>query len=371
VNRAGGRFRPNSQRVLGTTGINDRLLICETVDGALAPWAVRMVSMRRSAIVAGLATSAAVVSVVVALGAGGQPAPSAVARALPKHYRLVLTEMFDHGSLHSASYGRLARDHSDAPLWIYSIRGHRKPPYEHAPEPHAGDRTTTVRGHPAVFRRLTDEGKFFAREFVWRERPDLVVAVDALRVVDKRQLRRVAEHVRLVGQRAWSRLHLQTSLAAQIGHVSKSMRHVRVQSGVVDGHHWRFFALVPAHFRLSPNDLRVPCFELRYRKRRGHGDNCGFLPSWQRVGGGVFAFGAVPRRIKHLRIRRWARPGFDFKIRTVALRRGPRVRYFATPLPENACTVGITPAKHPHSEPAVIGPISGRDQRRCARGDGP
>src|SRR3954451_4759961 len=182
--------------------------------------------MRGWALIA--APAGAVLCAVAALGAGDNPTPSAVARALPAHYRLVLTEVFDHGRLHVAHYARPGGDPGDAPLSIYSVRGHRKPSYEYSPDPQPGDRATTVRGHPAVLRRLEDEGHFFARELVWRERSDLVVAAFALRWIGTQRLRRVAEHVRVVGQPAWARLYLQTSYLAQIGRPTKSMRHARV-----------------------------------------------------------------------------------------------------------------------------------------------
>jgi hypothetical protein len=310
---------------------------------------------------------------VVALAAGGHgPAPNAVARALPAHYRLVLTEAFERGRLHVARYGRPgAGDPGDAPLSIYSVRGRRKPQSEYSPDPRPGDRATTVRGHPAVLRALDDQGGTFAHELIWRERADLVIAVEADKPLGTKTLRRVAEHVRIVGRPAWARLYRQTSFRAQIGHVTRYMRHVRVARGISEGHRWRLFALIPPHFPLSRDDLRVSCFELRYRKRRGHGDDCGLLPDWQRVGGSVFTFGAVSRRIKHVRIRPYQGHAFDITIRTVAIRRGPRVRYFATPLPERACAVVITPAKHPNAEGAIAAPIIGRDQRRCARASRP
>jgi hypothetical protein len=320
--------------------------------------------MRRRALIAGLAV--AVLGAAFALASGGRPAPSAVARALPAHYRLALTEVFDRGRLHVAYYGRGRRDPADAPISIYSVRGHAKPSYEYSPDRQPGDRATTVRGHPAVLRPLSEEDGTYARELIWRERSDLVVAVFALKWIATPRLRRVAEHVRVVGQRAWASLYRQTSYRAQIGRPTKYMRRVRVRRGVIDGHRWRLFALIPPHFPLSRNDLRVPCFELRYRKRRTHGDGCGFVPSWRRVGGSVFTFGAVPRHWKRLSIRPWQGHAFKVRARTVAIRRGPRVRYFATPLPENACAVVIAQAKHPRAEGPIAAPIEGRDQRRCA-----
>jgi hypothetical protein len=321
--------------------------------------------MRGSALIAGLV--AAVLCAVAALGAGGRPAPSAVARALPAHYRVVLTEEFDRGRTHVAHYAASLSDPTNAPLSIYSIRGQRKPPYEYSPEALPGDRAATVRGHPAVFRTLQEERGVYARELIWRERSDLVVAVEAAKWLGTKRLRRVAEGVRVVGQRAWKRLYRQTSYPAQAGRAARYMRHARVARGVVEGHRWRLFALLPPHFPLSRNDLRASCFELRYRKRRTHGDGCGFVPSWRRVGGQVFTFGALPRRVKRVLIRPYDGHAFELRIRTVSLRRGPRVRYFATSLPERACAVYITPAKHPRAEGNVAAPISGRDQRRCAR----
>jgi hypothetical protein len=328
---------------------------------------VTLTAMRRSRAGVGAAAVAAVACVVVAGAAGsGTSAPSAVAGVLPHGYRLLLTEVSDHGRLHVASYGGrgAAADPYDAPLRVQSFRGRRP---AHVLDPQPGDRAITVRGHPAVMRKLTDEGGVYARELAWRERPRLVVVVEGDLVVGRRALRRVAEGVRIVGQRRWARLYLQTSGPAQIGHVRKGLRRVRVKRGAVEDHRWSFFALIPPHFPLSRDDLRVSCFELRYRGRRRRGENCGLLPNWQRLGGASFVFGAEPRRIRRLRIRPWQGHAFDLTVRTVRARRGPRVRYFATPLPEGTCAVHLTPASHPHAEGAIVAPTHGRDWRRCRR----
>src|SRR3954449_1493492 len=102
--------------------------------------------MRRRALIAGLAV--AVLGAAFALASGGRPAPSAVARALPAHYRLLLTEVFDRGRLHVAHYGRLSGDPGDAPISIYSVRGHAKPSYEYSPDRQPGDGRATGRGGP-------------------------------------------------------------------------------------------------------------------------------------------------------------------------------------------------------------------------------
>jgi hypothetical protein len=320
--------------------------------------------------VAATAVAAGLLCAVIALAAKGEPAPSAVARVLPPHYRLLLTEVAEGGRLHVARYGNPRDEAADGPLSVYSVRGSKKPPHEYAPDLYPGDRRTTVRGHEAVLRTLTDEGQAYARELVWRERADLVVAVEADFPLRGRTLRRVAEHVRTVGEPAWARLYLQTSYAARIGHVRKGMRRVRVERGAFDGQVWTLYALVPPHFPLSRDDLRVSCFELRYRRGRGHGDNCGAVPNWQRVGGEIFVFGAVARSVKAVRIRPLQGHAFELKVRTLRIERGPRVRYFATPLSEGTCAVVVVPARHPRAEGDVAAPIRGRDQRRCARASG-
>src|SRR3954447_14625948 len=217
----------------------------------------------------GAAPVLVVLSVLAAAAArSGAPSATAVARVLAGQYRLLLTEVGDHGRLHVASYGGPSSeaDPYDAPLRVQSFRG-RDSAHQHILEPGAGDRATTVRGHPALMRTLSDEGQVYARELVWRERPNLIVAVDANLVVSRRALRRVAEGLRIIGQRAWARLYTQTSGAAQIGHVKKNMRRMRVKRGVVEDRRWRFFALIPSRFPLSRDDRRVACFELHYRHR--------------------------------------------------------------------------------------------------------
>jgi hypothetical protein len=278
-------------------------------------------------------------------------APTAVAQVLPRGYRLLLTEQSHHGTVHVARYGKPGIEEGDAPLTVTSFRGGDDPPAG------AGDRHATVRGHPAILRTLTDEERAYAKELTWRERPDLVVAVEL--PLPARKLARVAEGVRVIDQPAWALLHEQTSYAALIGHVSPSLERVRVLRGRVAGRTWTLSALVPPHFPLSRDDLRVSCHELAFRGRRGHGTDCGAIPNWQRVGGTIFVFGAVGRPLRRVRIRSWQGSGLDLTIRTRAARRGPRVRYYATPLPEGTCAVSV--------DGAVTGPIRGPDHRRCAR----
>lgn len=279
-------------------------------------------------------------------------APSALARTLPAGYRLVLTEESDHGRVHVARYGKARIEPGDAPLSVTSSRGGKDPAAA------AGDAHTTVRGHPAILRTLRDEGRAYAKELTWRERPDLVVAVDADFGAAARKVAGVAEGVRIVDQPRWALLHQQTSYAAVIGHVSPSLERVRVLRGRAAGRRWTLTALVPPHFPLSRDDLRVSCHELTYRGRRGHGSDCGVVPNWQRVGGRIFVFGSVARTRRRVRVRSRQGGGPDLTIRTRAARRGPRVRYYATPLPEGTCAVSVNGT--------VAAPIRGRDQRRCA-----
>src|SRR3954453_9807544 len=145
--------------------------------------------MRGARALGGIGAVGALGCALAARAAGAdRPAPSAIARALPAHYRLLLTETHDHGRLHTAHYGPAElSDWYDAPLTVESFRGSDRP----VPELEAGDgdRATTVRGHPAVMRTLTDEGRAYAHQPVWRERPDLAIAVTADFVVGKRALR--------------------------------------------------------------------------------------------------------------------------------------------------------------------------------------
>src|SRR4051812_46874151 len=297
--------------------------------------------MRRGRAVGGIGVAAAVAGALAALasGSGTPAAPSAIAgHGLPPRYRIVLTEAGEHGQLHVASYARsTSGDVYDASLRVQSFRETGDP--EHELDAQDGDRATTVRGRPAVLRTLTDEEQPYAHQLVWRERPDLVVSVTADFVVDKRTLRRVAEGVRVIDQPAWQRLFSQTSGSAQIGHVSRMMRQVRVEHGTVGGHRWTLHALIPPHFPLSRDDRRASCFELRFRHRRGHGDSCGLTENWQRVGGRIFVFGALYRPARHLVIRTTSGPPYRVRTRTVSIRRGPRVNYFAVPLPSHACAV--------------------------------
>jgi hypothetical protein len=311
----------------------------------------------------GIGVAAAVICALAALASESDPPrSSAIARALPGHYRLLLTETSDRGRLHVARYGRpRLSDEYDAPLAVESFRGSGEPPYEVDPEAQPGDRITAVRGHTAVMRTLTDEDRPYARELVWRERADLAVAVSAPLALKKRTLRRVAERVEIIDERAWRRLYMQTSGDAQLGHVSRKMRRVKVESGVLGGERWRLLALVPPHFPLSRDDRRASCFELRFRHRRGHGDDCGRAANWQRIGGSVFVFGALYRPARHLAIRPYSGRAFTVRTRTVRIRRGPRVNYFAAPLPSQACAVVV--------KGDVAAPIRGPDQRRCAKSE--
>jgi len=298
-------------------------------------------------------------------------APSAVARTLPTGYRLLLTAEYEHGAVHVAHYGKRGTEPADAPLTIASVRGGRNPAnHDYDYEPHRGDGSTTVRGHPAILRTLTDEDQPYARELVWKERPGLVVAVTADFPVRKRKLPEVAEGVRIIDQPAWASLHMQTSYAAIIGHVTRDLRRLHVKRGRIGGHRWTLFALIPRHYPLSRDDLRVSCYELSYRGRHRNGLDCGPGPNWRRVGGRIFVFGATSLPLRHVRIRPWRGTGLDLTIRTVLARRGPRVRYYATPLPEGICAVSVSGPREAARNGSVAAPIRGRDAHRCAHASG-
>src|SRR4051794_534386 len=129
-----------------------------------------------------IAVVSAGASVVHAAGGQEGDAPSAVAHVLPRGYSLVLTEESGHGSMHVARYGPVEIEAGDAPLAVTSLRG------EARDDQLAGDEATTVRGHAAVLRTLTDEEKPYAKELVWRERADLLVKVTADLPIRERRL---------------------------------------------------------------------------------------------------------------------------------------------------------------------------------------
>lgn len=308
----------------------------------------------------------------VAVAASGQrpPAPTAVARALPKGFRLLETDQYRHGALRVANYGRRGRvEPGEGPVTVLSIRGRRRPPEGYRVTPQGDDSQTTVRGHRAVLRTLNEDDSDYAHELLWRERRDLVVVVDANVPLRVRELREIAEHVQLLDRQTWAHLHMQTSYEAQTGRASDDMPRVRVRRKRLGGRRWTLYALIPPGYPLSRDDLRVSCTEIRYRGRRRFGEDCGTLPNWQRVGGAIFVFGQVGPRTRGVRIRPYDEShAFDIHVKTHRARRGPRVRYFATPLPNNACAVHITPAGHPHAEGAVAMAVHGPDWRRCRRG---
>jgi hypothetical protein len=312
--------------------------------------------------------AAAVIGVVVAASAHAPPAPTAVARVLPKGFRLLETGEYHHGALRVANYGRRGRvGPGEGPVTVLSVRGRRRPPVGYRVTPEGDDRQTTVRGHRAVLRTLNEDDQDYAHELLWRERRDLVVVVDANVPLRVRKLRAIDEHVQLLDRRTWARLHMQTSYAAQTGRASADMPRVRVRRERLGRRRWTLYALIPPGYPLSRDDLRVSCTEVSYRDRRRFGEYCGTLPNWRRVGGAIFVFGEVGPHVKHVRIRPLEGHAFDLRVRTARARRGPRVRYFAAPLPAGSCDVIIRRAGHPHEEGVVAGPQHGRDAHRCGR----
>lgn len=301
--------------------------------------------------------------------AGGSSAPTAVAGALPGGFRLLSTGGADGDAVHSAVYGRRGTDEAAGRVLIESVRGPADPKAAGAdPEVRPGEQSTTVRGRPAVLRTLTDEQRPYAKQLVWREQPDLVVSVTADDPIGAVELSSVAHGVLLIPQSAWTLLLEQSSLAAQIGRVTRDEQRVPAAAGTLGGRPWTLFALIPAHFPLSADDLRVSCYQLIYRHRRGHGSGCGPRPNWQRVGGRVFVFGAT--QLRHVRVRPFRGRGFDLTVSTRRLGAGPPVRYYATPLPPNACAVSVSAPGQAQSDGSGAGPISGRDERRCAHAFG-
>jgi hypothetical protein len=294
----------------------------------------------------------------------------AVAGALPPHYRLTRSERLPHG-LDRTAYNR-KQLHDDEPLQIDNVRP-GNPDFDRPPRPETGDESTTVRGHPATLSPVSDEGTVFAHELEWKERPDLKVVVQADDSLGTRWLRTVAENIRVVGKKEWTRLYTMTSAKGQIGHPSKSMRRVPVIRRTLNARPYTLTALIPPHYPLGPEDRRVSCVQLAYNGARRYGFNCGGGATYARVGGRLFAFGAFDAHARRLRIASFPHtPKVDVTTKTASAHTGPAVRYFAAPLPNYACSILVAEyGKNAERYGDPTGPLDGPDYRRCNGRDPP
>jgi hypothetical protein len=289
----------------------------------------------------------------------------AVAGKLPRHYRLLESEPYGEGEV---CYGGRARSNVDEELdcdsnslSVYTLADgsfgglNIEPPAHHV----------TIRGRPAEWYWVTDEGYRYAREIFWSPRRGLRAAVEAdLPRLGLHNLLDVARHVHAVREHGWKLLLRQTTYEAQAGRFEPGMTRVHAIRGVAAGDPWRLDALIPPDYPLSENDLRPACLELVYRGEHARGEGCSY--GWERVGGQVFVFGSLPNS--------WTRYSIHFYRNVKETRRGKtyhapgwsRWKFFARPLPTETCDLYLANPDNRDDGGGVFRPRPGTaDYHRC------
>jgi hypothetical protein len=136
----------------------------------------------------------------------------------------------------------------------------------------------------------------------------------------------------------------------------------------VGARRWTLTALLPPRLPVAPEDRRAACYRRTFRGERSYGFSCGEPTTWKRVGGTIFAFGALPARVQRVRV--VGPHGVDVRANTARARGDPLAAFYAAPLPPDACDVVVL---HPDRRGAAaeIGPTgpviagSPADRRRC------
>jgi hypothetical protein len=282
-----------------------------------------------SAVLAG-----AVLSLLMAATAHAHAPARFAATWLPKGHRLV-TAVADSGASDARPYHRINYRHGPV---VWSHRGSSC-----CGIAMTDGRRITVRGHEARLARYIDEGQSYGRVILWEERPKLWIEIEEVdRDVGDRQLRRVAENVRMVSKARWNHWKRETQRYPSSGAELAKMERQLVATGEARGLEWRLRALVPPGYPWDRNDLRQPCQELSYGGELF--TRCD-EPAWRRMAGQIFVFGKVPARVRRVRIRDYtdeSDPGVIVKSATVD--RLPKHAFFAAAMPDDTCAVLIEDA---------------------------
>jgi hypothetical protein len=296
----------------------------------------------------------------------------AVAGKLPPKYHLLETEpAASKNSLDQVCYGGVPDKYvdeeitcDDNSLTVFTLSHGAE--YGLFDWPTGPDYPVTIRGRKGHWHWLQDDGVRYARELVWSPRPGLRVSVVAqaykLRLGD---LLYVGRHMRAIDERGWRLLLRQTTYEAQRGRFEPGMTSVEAASGRVDGYPWRLDVLIPPGYPLSENDLRPACVELVYRGVHGRAEFC--PGGWRRIAGRVFILGDVPNS--------WRRYVVHFFGHVKGTRRGPtygiwgwtKSKFYALPLPTEACSVYLSNPDDPEDEsgPGGSPPRGSPDYKRC------
>ena len=187
-------------------------------------------------------------------------------------------------------YARTRRDPDDAPVVLTAYdpgarRTSRRPPPQ-----------TTVRGRPAEFSDLTDDGRTYGRALRWIEPSGVTLSLELASRPSDERLRAIAESVREEPPERWRVLRIAMSDPPELGRLPAGMKRVIVRRGRIAGRRFTLTALLPPGFPVAPEDRRAACYRLTFRGERSYGVSCGFETSWWRLGGTVFAFGSVAPR---------------------------------------------------------------------------
>ncbi len=255
-------------------------------------------------------------------------------------------------------YARTRRDPDDAPVVLTAYDPGRSPyPAPSAPQ-------TTVRGRPAEFSDLTDDGRTYGRALRWTEPSGVTLSLELASRPGDERLRAIAESVREEPPERWRVLRIAVSDPPELGRLPAGMKRVIVRRGRIAGRRFTLTALLPPGFPVAPEDRRAACYRLTFRGERSYGVSCGFETSWWRLGGTVFAFGSVAPGVRRVRV---SGEGVDAGGRTGRARGYPLASFYAVPLPSNACAVTVEDADRGtdigQTGPLPSGPRS--DYLRC------
>ena len=229
-------------------------------------------------------------------------------------------------------------------------------------------RRITIRGHEARIAQYIEHHQTYGRVILWEERPRLWIEIeDTDDALPDRQLRRVAEGVRMVSKERWNHWRKETQRYPSSDAELQKMERRVVATGVARGLEWQLRALIPPGYPWDRNDLRLPCQELSYGGERF--TKCA-EPAWRRMAGQIFVFGRVPARVRRVRIQDYyddSDPGVV--VATKSLKRLPKRAFFAAAMPDDTCAVDIEDADRDKVVGVAAPYGDGPPDQQCERSD--
>jgi hypothetical protein len=212
--------------------------------------------------------------------------------------------------------------------------------------------TAEVRGHEALATPLSDDGRVYAQQVEWDERPDLRV-----RIVDARtgpmgeilatpqSALDLAERVQGLTEAEWQALLVGLSPDTHAGRVDPDATEVEMARGFIDAEEWVLVGYVPGGYPVGPYDERLTCAQLRFAGEASDVECT--LPWVVVVEGRVFAIGSVPAETEAVNIQLGGQGGTLITVATVEVDAGPPLRFYVTELPPGTCVVTVAPFDQP------------------------